>query len=65
MMNNAGKDFYCSGFDEWISKIRRIKNMSAEERETLVKINLNYVRHNYSDEALDSVWMHVFEEVAR
>ncbi len=61
MMNNAGENFYCSSIDEWIAKIKYIKNMTAEEREKLAKKNLSYVQNNYSDEALDLIWNQIFE----
>lgn len=61
MMNHAGEDLYCAGSEEWVAKILQIKNMKAEEREAIAKMNLNYVRNNYSDEALDLIWEKVFD----
>lgn len=60
-MNKAGEDFYCFDTEDWVAKIYRLKNMKTDEREALAENNLRYVRNNYSDEALDLVWVKVFE----
>ncbi|MEO6638464.1 MAG: hypothetical protein ABIN25_09310 [Ginsengibacter sp.] len=53
---------YCSDTSEWVAKIKEVANMKAAERESLAKNNLQFVRKNYSDEALDLIWYKVFEE---
>ncbi len=62
LMHEAGEDLYCSDIEEWIQKINYVKNMKPEEKESLAKKNLDYVRNNCSDEALDLVWHQIFEE---
>jgi len=60
-MKKAGENLYCSKFEEWVAKIHQIKNMKAEEREALAKMNLEYAQKYYSDEALDLIWFNVFD----
>ncbi len=63
LMKNAGNDLYCSCTEEWVAKIHHIRNMKTEERGALAKMNLNFVQHNYSDNALDSIWNQFFERL--
>lgn len=62
-MNSSGTEFYCPEIDEWVSKIRIIKNMTAGEREKIAAINLDYVTKNYSNEALHLSWYYIFEKL--
>ena len=64
LMNSAGENLYCSSDDEWIASIRQVKEMKAEERAALAKKNLDFVRNNYSDSALDVIWNQIFERVS-
>lgn len=61
IMNKAGENLYCDNDEEWTTKIQIIKNMTAEERETLAKKNWAFVQNNYSDKKLDMIWKNVFE----
>ena len=61
MMNDAGANWYCNSEEEWIEKINRIYEMSVEERKRIAEKNLEFVKKNYSDEALDKVWLNVFK----
>ena len=63
LMNKAGEKFYCSTLNEWVTKIKEIKNMDTEERKALVEMNLKFVESNFSDNALDAVWKKAFEKV--
>ena len=64
MMNTADENLYCLTIDEWIEKIRKIRDMKTEEREALARKNFDFVQKNYSNEALDLVWHSVFERLA-
>ncbi|MGZ7116842.1 MAG: hypothetical protein ACXVHS_05235, partial [Methanobacterium sp.] len=63
LMKKSGGDLYCSDTEEWIAKINKIKNMKVEERAVLAENNLRYVQNNYSDEALDLVWLEIFKKL--
>ena len=63
MMNDADTDWHCNSEEEWIKKIKNIYEMSAEERKRMAEKNLEFVKKNYSDEALDTVWLKIFEKV--
>ena len=63
-MDNAGEKLYCLNTDEWITKIRQIKAMTAEERKALAKMNFDFVNGNFSDEVLDSVWYEAFNKLS-
>ena len=63
LMNKAGEKLYCSNNDEWVAKIHQVKDMKAEERSAIAKKNLDFVRNNYSDKALNLIWNQIFERV--
>ncbi len=63
MMNDLSEEMYCASASEWIAKTKEIYNLKPEEREALAKKNLDYVRKNYSDMALDVVWKEIFESL--
>ena len=63
MMDRAGAKLYCSNTTEWVSKITGIRDMMVEQRKDLAEKNLNYVKENYSNEALDLIWYKVFEKI--
>ena len=62
-MDCAGTELYCSNIDEWVARIKSIKNMTAEERQKIAVKNLNYVTKNYSNEALHQHWYGIFEKL--
>jgi hypothetical protein len=63
LMNKAGENLYCLNDEEWIAKIMYVKNMTAEERASIAKKNLNFVKENYSDKGLDVIWNQIFKSV--
>ena len=63
MMDSAGTKLYCSNTAEWVSKIKGIRDMTDEQRKEIAEKNLNYVKENYSNEALDLTWYKVFEKI--
>lgn len=63
LMNKAGDDLFCSDIGDWVKKIHLIKNMTPLEREKISKRNREFVKKNYSDEALDNVWKKIFERI--
>lgn len=63
IMDKAGTDWYCNLEEEWIEKIMMVKNRSAEERKAIAERNLSFVKKNYSDEALDKVWIEIFDKI--
>ncbi len=62
-MDPAGTDLYCSNINEWVTKLKSIKEMTAEERENIAAKNLDYVTKIYSNEALHQHWHRVFEKL--
>jgi hypothetical protein len=64
LMNKAEEELYCSNTGEWVDRINHVKNMTPEEREAIAKRNLNFVRNNYSDAALDLIWNNIFEKIS-
>lgn len=63
LMDEAGENLYCIFQHEWIEKLFRIKNMTPEQRESLAKKNLAFVRLNSSNEALHFTWMQAFQKL--
>ena len=63
LMDMAGNKMYCANTIEWVSKIKEIASIKAGEREAIAKNNLQFVRDNYSDAALDLTWHEVFEKL--
>lgn len=53
----------CSTTDEWIAKIHSIKEMKAQERESLAKNNFNFAKSLFSDEKHDRIWMNMLENI--
>ena len=62
-MNDAHAEFYCSNIEEWVSRIKEIKNMAIEERKKVAERNLNYVQKHYSDEALNLIWFQILKRL--
>ncbi len=56
LMQNAREKWYCDTREEWIKKIKEIRNMSESERKGMALKNLSFVRNNFSDEVLDKIW---------
>ena len=64
LMNNANSELYCSNTNEWVSKIKRLRDLSNEERKEIAMKNLDFVRKNYSNDALDLTWKKIFEKLS-
>jgi glycosyltransferase involved in cell wall biosynthesis len=64
LMDDANSRLYCSNTDEWISKLKMISNLSVEERKEMGRKNLDFVRSNYSNEALDKIWEDIFKSLS-
>jgi len=63
LMKNADTNLYCTDTDDWVSKIRKVYSMNDEERKNMAIKNLDYVKNNFSNDALDIVWFEVFEKI--
>jgi len=63
LMDCANSRLYCSNTDEWVSKIKWIRDLSKEEREQIAIKNSDFVRKNYSNERLDLIWKDIFEKL--
>jgi hypothetical protein len=63
MMDDAGEKYYCSDMQEWISMIKHYKGLSPADRKALSGKNHDYVKKHFSDEALDKVWLKIFESI--
>lgn len=64
LMNNADSYFYCSNIDEWIYKLKMIKNLTEEERKGIAMKNLAYVNKNFSNETIDMTWESIFKKLS-
>lgn len=62
-MDSAGTELYCSTIDEWVNKLKDIKDMTPEKRQNIAAKNLEYVTKNYSNEALHQHWYQIFERL--
>lgn len=63
MMINAGENLYCLSTEEWVEKIKLIKEMQPSEREALARKNFDFVQNNFSDDALDKIWYYAFDRL--
>lgn len=61
LMDAADSKLYCSNIEEWVTKIKEVMNLNAEERKKIAESNLDYVLNNYSNEALHKTWFQVFK----
>ncbi len=64
LMNNANSDLYCSNIDEWVSKLKWMKELNEDERKEIAMKNLNYSILNFSNEAIDETWINIFAKLA-
>lgn len=64
LIKNSNSELYCAETNEWVSKLKMIRDLSEEERKEIAKKNLDYVRENYSNEALDLTWEKIFERLS-
>ncbi|MEO6820866.1 MAG: hypothetical protein ABI266_02340 [Ginsengibacter sp.] len=64
MMNSAGEKLFAGSMDEWIAKTHEVKNMTVQDRERLAKNNHGFVESHYSDQALDNIWIDLFNKAA-
>jgi hypothetical protein len=62
-MNNSNCKFQCSTIEEWVSKIKWIRDLSKEEREEVSMKSFQFVYENYSNQALDLTWGNIFEKL--
>lgn len=63
MMHAAEETFYCADHSDWITKINQFKALSPRERKSISEKNHLFVKTCCSDEALDNVWIEIFEKV--
>jgi len=63
LMNGANSKLYCSDTDDWVSKIKWIRDLSAPERKQIAARNLDFVQKNYCNEALNTTWQQIFERL--
>lgn len=61
LMDSANSKLYCSNTEEWVSKIKEVMNLNAEERKKIAESNLNYILNNYSNESLHKNWFQIFK----
>ena len=62
-MEAANSKMYCRNTDEWVSKIKEIMSISAEERKVKALQNLSFVKQYYSNEVISSTWLEVFNRI--
>lgn len=65
MMNRANANLYCSNTAEWVARIKEVYEMTSDQRKALSEKNLDFVRENFSNIALDSTWYDVFEKLIK
>jgi glycosyltransferase involved in cell wall biosynthesis len=63
LINKASGNTLCSSTNEWIEKIHLIRNMKAEERESVAKNNFLFAQSLFSDERHDLTWLNMFENI--
>lgn len=63
LTNKTNGNTLCATADEWISKIHLIKDMKAEERESLAKNNFSFAKNYYSDEMHDMTWLSMIQNI--
>lgn len=63
MMDSANTKFYCSNTTEWVARIKEIYEMTAEQRKILSEKNLDFVKDNFSNKALNTTWYQIFEKL--
>ncbi len=61
-LNEAGTQLYVTDIDEWVSKLKFIKNSTPQERKDIARKNLDYVTQKYSNQALHLSWYRIFEK---
>jgi hypothetical protein len=61
LMDRANSNLYCSSIDDWVSKIKWIRDLTSAERERIATRNSEFVHKNYCNEALNIVWQNSFE----
>jgi len=64
LTNKANSNSLCSTAEEWIAKIRMMRDMKAEERESLAKSNFHFAQKLFSDEKHDLAWLRMFENIS-
>ena len=64
LMDSANSKLYCSSTDEWVSKIKWMRDLSKEEREQIAIKNSDFVHKNYSNEVLNLTWQNIFEKLS-
>jgi hypothetical protein len=64
LINKTNSNTLCSSTDEWISKINLIRDMKAEERESLAKDNFSFAQSFFCDEKHDLTWLKMFENIS-
>jgi len=64
LMDSANSKLYCSNTDEWISKLKWIRDLSKKEREQIAIKNSDFVCENYSNESLNITWQNIFEKLS-
>lgn len=64
LMDSANSKLYCSGTDEWVSKIKWLRDLTNEERKEIAMKNLDFVNQYYSNGALNLTWENIFEKLS-
>ncbi len=63
LMEKSSSELYCSTTNEWISKLKMIRDLSKNEREQIAVNNFDFVNKNYSVTALSVTWQTIFEKL--
>ena len=63
LMEDSNSNLYCSNTDEWISKMKWLRDLSNEARKELAMKNLAFANQNFSNETLDKTWQKIFEKL--
>lgn len=63
LMKNSNSELYCSNTNEWISKLKMIRNLSENERKEMAMKNFGFANKYYSNTALNKSWQKIFEKL--
>jgi len=63
LTNKTNSNSLCATTNDWIAKLHMIKEMKAEERESLARNNFSFAKSYYSDQMHDLTWLNMFENI--
>lgn len=62
-METANSTMFCRNTDEWVAKIKVVRDRSPDQRKAEALKNLSFVRNHYSNQAISATWFEVFSRI--